>query len=295
MFDNKRILRRVIRTVTTPDPVLRVQRFYEIQLPKIEFAGRTTHYMNLGYWEDGTATLDEASEALAVRLADAAGFKPDDHVLDVGNGYGDQDFAWLRDRRVGSIVGLNITPHHIKAATRRAAKEKVTDRVEFRSGSATELPFEDGSFDRVVALESAFHFFPRSAFFAEAMRVLRPGGVLATADIIPVSGETPQMGLDSGPLGFIKLSLDPANWHDSGTYAAELAAAGFADIEVESIRDRVWEPWRRYMVSKIEDRKFRRQIGRSAHAGMATHWGDQELMKKELELLDYVIAVAHKR
>lgn len=94
-------------------------------------------------------------------------------MLDVGFGYGDQDFKWLRERQVAKVYGLNITPHHVEAAQRRAQEEGLADRTDFRLGSATELPFEDNTFDRVVALESAFHFYPRSAFFAEALRVLR--------------------------------------------------------------------------------------------------------------------------
>jgi len=52
------------------------------------------------------------------------------------------------------------------------------DRLDLRVGSATSTPFADGSFDRVVALESALRFDTRRKFFEEAFRVLRPGGVL---------------------------------------------------------------------------------------------------------------------
>jgi erythromycin 3''-O-methyltransferase len=291
---NERILQRAIRAVTTVDPVERVQRFYQIQSPKIEFANRTTRYMNVGYWGDGATTLDAASEALATRMADAARFKPDDQVLDVGNGYGDQDIMWLQQRRVANIIGLNITPHHIRWAKFRAAQEGLSDRLDVRTGDATELPFDDNSFDRVVALESAFHFYPRRAFFAEAMRVLRPGGVLATTDIIPLDADTPQDGFQAGPLSFIRFSVDEENWHDAATYASQLGEAGFRDVTVESIRDRVWEPWRRYMVARIASPELVDTIGAEAHEGMAGLWNCQDVMPGELELLDYVIAVAHK-
>lgn len=294
MFENLRILGRAIRAMATADPVMRVRRFYEIQSPDVEFANRTTRYMNVGYWEAGVTSLDVAAETLAMKLADAAEFKPDHTVLDVGFGYGDQDLAWLRDGRVAKIVGLNVTPHHVELARERAEEAGVQDRVDFRQGSATELPFEDGTFDRVVALESAFHFFPRSAFFKEAFRVLRPGGVLATADIVPVSGDTPRMAIKSGPLSFIKMSIPDENWHDRTVYEKQLADAGFVNTDVQSIQDRTWEGWRQYMVNRLNDPELQRTLKPSVYRGMAKHWGNQELLKQEIQLLDYVIAVGHK-
>jgi cyclopropane fatty-acyl-phospholipid synthase-like methyltransferase len=292
--ENQKTLDRVIRAVTTVDPVERVARFYEIQSPAVEFANRTDRYMNLGYWDDTGTDLEEAASAMADLLADAADLKPGVTVLDAGFGFGDQDFRWVRQRDVGTVYGFNITPHQVAAAQERARAEGLSDRLDFRLGSALETGLPDESVDRVVALESAFHFYPRSAFFTEALRVLRPGGVIATADIIPVDPPTPRTDFKSGPLSFVQYSVPDDNWHGAESYREELVEAGFVQPRVESIRERVWPGWRRYMLARIADPDFQRAIGKLQHDAMAEFWSQQELMGQELELLDYVIAVARK-
>lgn len=291
---NKRLIKRIVRMLKTSDPVDRVRLFYQMIPPKQEFVDRTTRYMNIGYWEDGCVSHDEAGEALATQVADHAGIQAGDSVLDCGFGYGDQDFSWMRHRGVSRVAGLNITPHHVRAAQRRARREGVRDRVDFRVGSATDMPFEDNSFDHVVALESAFHFYPRSAFFAEALRVLRPGGVLTTADILPVDAQVQRADITSGPLGFVQFGIDDENWYDSERYDKELTASGFSDVRITSIRDRVWEGWRQFMVAKMAEPEYQRKIGKAATEANRMGWSDQEKMKQDLEKLDYVIAVAKK-
>lgn len=290
----KRIIKKVIRMMSTADDHDRVRQFYELKPPSLEFANRTTTYMNMGYWADDCTSQDSAAEALANLLADAAGFQPGDTVLDAGFGYGDQDFAWLRDRQLKSISGINITPHHVTAAQRRAKGEGLAGRLDFREGSATSIPFGTDTFDHVVALESAFHFYPRSAFFREAHRVLRSGGTIALADIIPLDGGTLRMGFASVQLSWIKFSVGDENWHDRDAYAHELAAAGFSDVRIVSVRDNVYEPWRKFMTRRSEDPAIRPLIGGALRLDAQNPWGEHSLVQRELALLDYVIAAARK-
>src|SRR5215510_4511488 len=51
-----------------------------------------TRFQNMGYWTDGVTTLDDAATALAQVVAQAAEFNSGDRILDVGCGFGDQDF-----------------------------------------------------------------------------------------------------------------------------------------------------------------------------------------------------------
>ncbi len=275
------------------DPVTRVRRLYEMYPSTYLFADHST-YINYGYWADGCASLDEASAALAGRVADAAGFGPDDVVLDVGFGYGDQDFAWLRDYRLGRIHGLNITPRQVEAARARAEREGVSDRVRFEVGSATAIPYPEGSFDRVVALECAHHFYPRDRFLAEAYRVLKPGGTFAATDVVPIGPHVSRTGMKSVPLTWVEATVDEANWYTREEYERRLVAIGYTDVKLESIRDRVLEPWRRHIVRKLADPAFQRRVGRMYHRMLTKMWSDQPLLQRELGLLDYLLVSARK-
>ncbi|MEV8477545.1 methyltransferase domain-containing protein [Streptomyces sp. NPDC051173] len=285
---------KAVQAVTTADPDTRVRRIYELADPDRQFRHRATRYINIGYWEDGTADPDRAGEDLALKLADIAGFGPDDTVLDVGFGYGEQDFAWLRGNLIHRVHGLEVTPRHVEGARAQAEAEGFQERAEFRVGSATELPYENGRFDRVVALDSALHFHPRSTFFKEALRVLKPGGTLAAIDTIPLSGDTPRSTFRTNRLSLYRYSVPDANWYDRRTYARQLIEAGFTDPDVTSVRDRTWEGWYRYWAGLVSDPEALKELHPEAAREFVKEWSERERIRQEIDLLDSVAVVAHK-
>jgi microcystin synthetase protein McyJ len=194
-------------------------------------------WLNLGYWKVAR-TYPEAAEAMATKLGDAAELGPSDELLDVGFGFGEQDLFWLSKYGVKKIVGLNITPKQVERARARVEERGVSDRIDLKFGSATEVPFPDGSFDKVTALECAHHFDTREQFFREAFRVLRPGGRIATADGARFPGSGPVTLVNK--MALRRWSVPLANLYDRNEYMKRLEAAGFVNPKCESIRNYVF-------------------------------------------------------
>ena len=282
-------IRRVIRMGrAAPDDQAR--RMYELFPEDLVMTERTS-YLNMGYWCAPEDTLDDSAENLALLLSDRAGFREGDRVLDAGFGYGDQDFLWLRRYGLAKVVGLNVTPRHVRSAQAKARELGLTDKLDFREGSATDMNLPPGSFDRVVALESAFHFISRERFFEQAYKVLRPGGVLATADVIPLNADEAGKKRKSGLYNF---AYPDENRYAGGGYLSRLRGAGFTNTRLTSIRDQVYEPWIDYMVQKMNDPEFKASVTRLTWTMLHYTMTDKDSMMRDVADLDYVIAVAEK-
>lgn len=247
-------VRRLGRSIgTRSQQPQKVRAFYEL-LSTTNFFTEESLYFNLGYWAAAPATFDAACEALADQLAYAAEIKDGDTVLDAGCGFGDAALRWANEHPARSVVGINITPLQGRIARERGRSSSGAG-VEILSADATELPFRDGSIDVVLALESAFHFVTREDFFGDAFRVLRPGGRLATADMLPLPrrrrGVLPQAVRDC--LLDLAITVYPhQNVYDRYEYATKLRSCGFDEVQVRSIRDDVYPGAVAHLAQRID-------------------------------------------
>jgi ubiquinone/menaquinone biosynthesis C-methylase UbiE len=115
-------------------------------------------------------------------------------VLEVSCGRGGGASFVSRTFAPRRYVGLDLSAENIRLASERAARDGLT----FTTGNAEQLDLPDASFDVVINIEASHLYDDRGKFFAEAARVLRPGGYFCYTDGCWADDDCTEDLLDAG-------------------------------------------------------------------------------------------------
>lgn len=151
-------------------------------LAALEKAGKDVNRLT----PEDLAPVDEfhiRGRAATLELARAAGLDSTRRVLDVGSGVGGTSRC-LATEFGCRVTGIDLTDEYCRAAAILSAKIGLAELVDYRQGDATNLPFDDGSFDVVWTEHVAMNIPDKSRLYREMHRVLKPGGTLAIYDIL---------------------------------------------------------------------------------------------------------------
>jgi SAM-dependent methyltransferase len=182
------------------------------------------------YPADLLATLPEGESAVSYGCGDPitlATLQPGQTVLDLGSGAGlDCFFAAKKVGETGHVIGVDMTPEMIERAQSSARRLNLSN-VEFRQGYLEDLPVETSTVDVIIS-NCVINLSPdKSKVFAEAFRVLKPGGKLAVSDIV-TDGPLPEA---------VKKSLSAwagcvAGAVEAQEYIEMMKSVGFTDISI---------------------------------------------------------------
>ena len=185
-------------------------------------------------------TYDEdVGQASWLNLAEAREFfgalrlGPGQHALEVACGSGGITCRMAMETGA-RCVGVDINPHGIEAAERRAGELDLASRVSFRLADAgRRLPIPDQSFDAIFCNDSINHLPERLAVLRDWHRLLRPGGHLLFTDPIVVTGQLTHEEIRTrSSVGFFLFT--PA-----GCNERFLAESGFITREVRDVTEAV--------------------------------------------------------
>jgi SAM-dependent methyltransferase len=179
-------------------------------------------------------------------------------VLDIGCGLGAVDLLLVTAHGARSVVGIDLDPALLVQMDERIARAGLGARIRSQRVAPGPLPFADGSFDVVFSKDALVQIPDKPAMYAEAHRVLRPGGRFIASDWLRggTGAYSPQM------LEFFRLEGIAYNMVSLGESAEALRAAGFVDVDVRDRHD--WYlglarrelapmegPWRALIVERI--------------------------------------------
>lgn len=179
---------------------------------------------------DPVAALTTRESTFKARVVQRAALRPGEDVLDLGCGTGTLALAALAEEPAARLTGLDADPEVLARARRKA--EIAGAEIAFDEGFSTELPYADGRFDALLSTLFFHHLEDgdKRRTAAEALRVLRPGGRLAVADL----GRPQDPLMRTAALFTVQLLDGFATTSASvgGKLPGMLADAGFAEVRI---------------------------------------------------------------
>ena len=138
--------------------------------------------LHMGYFKSSDEPLASAQMRVKQKVAELLGLGPGRRLIEVACGVGTTAIYLAKQAGV-SVNATNISETQLAEARGRAAGEGLADRVNFAFGDYHDLEAEAGSYDAWLCQEALLYARDRQKVFAEALRVVKPGGRILFTDL----------------------------------------------------------------------------------------------------------------
>ena len=258
--------------------------------------------LNFGYWKKDTADPIEAQENLCKLFGEISQIKPGQRILDVGCGYATPAVLWHDKYNPLEFFCININLKQLSDSQKNqkmvkkqkmihSKRVKGNDGIHIINATATKLPINDESCDRILAFESPQHFKPVDWFFAESKRILKKDGLLVMA--LPVL-------TDDSFIPIIKLGLLAMTWsseHYTVNFILEsLKRHGFITLHKEMIGSSVYPPLASFYLQNRQTLKEKIQCKYPGYVETILNKSIQKMDQVYKDgIIEYLVIVCQKK
>ena len=193
-------------------------------------------HIHHGYWIRGDESKEQAQLQLMEHLAELANIQVGCTALDIGCGFGGSSI-YLAQKYKARATGITISPVQVEMARKAATAEDLDAQFLLMDAEALDFPQQ---FDLLWSVESISHYHDHRAFFANAARFLKPGGIFALTDWFKKPGLSPaqeQKFIEPIERGmFIELET-------MDDYASHLLASGLEIVHRQDLTQQCAKSW----------------------------------------------------
>jgi ubiquinone/menaquinone biosynthesis C-methylase UbiE len=221
----------------------------------------------------------EATANLASLLDN--GLQPNFHVLDVGSGIGGPS-RYLASRFGCHVTGLDLVEEYCRVADSLAKRVKLDNLLTYRQGDATQMPFEDATFDIVWTQHASMNIANKKRLYSEMHRVLKPGGKLAIEEAYKGSSD-----MNDSSIYF------PVPWAADASISHLISAEEVRKLlkEVIGFKEVVWKDktqlvsdWIKQMIKRVQQTSGGGPPPIGIHVIVGPQWS--EMVKNALKNLE---------
>lgn len=229
----------------------------------IQCVSKNNYFMNYGLWNNNNInTLKKANKNLCNFIFEKAKINSTEKftILDVGCGYGKQDF--LLEKMISNdskITAIDLSKTQIEYANKYKNKQIICkNKLNFVQGDAHSLIdiFNNKKFNRILSIESAFHYKDKELFFNNVSELLTKDGLFVISDIILNDNYEPTFMKKM----FLNISKDflcipEKNLIKLNDWKKQVENSNLKLVEIYNITNKTFIPYYKYFFTKYIEKK----------------------------------------